>query len=542
MPRDISIGKKGIIGLPPDVLHGSWKVIITDSNSTEHDVTDYLTSGTINMIATAGLSNFTITLDNTDGRYKGVFAPRNTVDFYYGYKEKADLSTIKMRGYIDNIFSSFDSDGFTLIVEGRDSPISSTNEHFADTHISIQFVTMNNIDCWFGTEGDTDSNSNYEDGILYNSGMILRIYDTADNTWKNWKDLSEEQRQIIRDQTGYTQTHTNTYVEKSRLAMSERVAEEGDFDFRIWYDSGNTYFMVHPEEAIENSEHITAGQNLISMDKYGANTLEEYNRFKEKGAVDGPLLTMRTKQDTDRQAIIWIKDKEETTSSLKKDTEIAERAAARLNELKEALAKGRLTCVGVSSLHPAEKIAVNVPYIVNAKVKVKSFTVTFGTDLEFTLDLQDRETRFERIFKDRQDENLDLTPSDNPKDMRNSILYDFSNLTDYSLDGDCEITSDQILTLKSGSASGYMITTAHTADQNVTHIIIRTLANQTIKCEYKVSNNNGTTWEPASGSYGLGSLHEFTSTGKKIKFKIHLVEKATNASPEFQKFVIMYKP
>lgn len=537
MPRTTDIRRAGFIPIPKDMNKASWKIEIT-SNGTTRDVTSYLLDWSVTFIATVGLSNFTLRVDNNGGRYGRIFAAGDYVDIYYDYLSTNVL--IRFRGYIDGVYDNLDgTDGYTLIVEGRDAPKSSTNEHFGDTHITLQFTARNNLDCWLGASGSTDSKGNYEDGILYNSGMIMKVYDTSDSTWKIYSNLSESQKNTLKAQTGYTQTHTNTYVEKSRLTMSMGVAKEGDYDFRIEYDStaNQTYFMVHPENAIVNqTEHITVGQNFISLNRYGKDTTSEANRVKEKGQNDGSIIMMRSKEDTTRQSQMWIKDMEETTSALASDDEVTAKATARLAELKEALAKGGITCCALPSLRPAEKVPLNIPYITNSNIKIKSFTISGGQDIEFNLDIQDRETRFEKIFKDRIDDTVNITPTDNPNGMTNGIVFNFEEVSDYSL-SNCQI-EDGVLSLTSGQAIGTCTTKTKRADNNITHCELRIKANQYRNCTYRVSNDGGTTWETTLA----GELHVFSSTGGLFRLEITLTEASTGVSPEFDKVNFLYKP
>lgn len=536
--RPTTIVKPGYIPVIKQMDRGSWKVIITDASSVQYDVTDYLISGTIDRVSTVGVSSFKIELDNSVGLYKDKFATRNTVDFYYDFKDKSALSVVRFRGIIDNVFNNFDeSSGFTLSIEGRDAPISSTNEHFVDTLITIQFTGRNNLDCLFGASTTADSNGNKSDGVLYNSGMIFKVYDSSTSTWKNYKDLTESEMNSIK--SIYTQTNSNTYGDKSRLSVASQLAIEGDFDFRIFYDSsdGNTYFMVHKEDAITNpNESVTAGQNLISISRLGVENTNEYNRVKSIGQTDGTLLVMRTKADTTRHSVTWIKDYIEPSSSITSDTELSARATARLTELKTQIKKGSISSCVLPSLQPGEKIMVNIPYIVTEPLKVKSYSITLGADFSMGLEIQDKETTFEKLFKDRIDENANVLPLDNPNGMTNGIVYDFSTETDYTL-ADVQII-DKTLSLVDGKTTGVCICPTHTADNNITQFELRIKGNQTWNCTYRVSNDNGLTY---SDVYTLGSILYFTTTGKYLKLEITLNESTSGVSPQFEKVDLLYK-
>jgi hypothetical protein len=242
----------------------------------------------------------------------------------------------------------------------------------------------------------------------------------------------------------------------------------------------------------------------------------------------------RTKQDTARQAISWIKDKVETTTALSTDEEVSAKAIARLNELKQPPKKGTAeTCV-LPTLQPGEKLQFRIPFIVTDALKVKSYTVSFGPDgISYNISIKDRETRFERIFKDRMDENVNVSPTDNPNGMTDALVFDFTDQEDYTLIG-TKITN-KVLSLDGGT-TGTCTMPIHTADGNITHCELRILANQYLECTYQVSNNAGTTWEDITP----GVLHTFLSTGAQIVSRVTLIT-STGVSPEYEKVNLLYK-
>jgi len=541
MPRDTRSTRGGYIFLPKDMDVGSWKVEIT-SGGTTRDVTDYVIDGSINMICTNGVSNFTLAVDNSAGLYQGIFSAGDIVDIYYDYVAFASLSTVRFRGYIDGVFDNYDgTSGFTISIEGRDCPSSTNNEHFVDTFVTLQFTGRNNLECWAGVSGAVDDEGNYEDGVLYNSGLILQVYDDTSNQWKTWKDLTDSQKSTLKAQTSYTQTHTATYVDSSRLKISGELAKEGDYDFYIYYNSSNqnTYLRVFPEESVVNrDEYVSHEVNLISINRYGSDTSQEANRVKVIGKTDSNILLFRRKGDSTRQSALWIKDKVETEASFTTDTEVSNRATARVNELKVSPSKGTIQCCALPSLKPGEKIMVRIPYILTQQVKIKSFNVAFGAGvgLEFnSLSIQEYETDFARIFKDRIDETTAITTTDNPNGMTDSLVFDFSVEDDYTLSS-CQIEND-ILSLESGETTGTCSTDTREMDDNVTQCELRIKANQYWNCTYRVTNNGGLNWE----SITPGTLHNFSTTGSEVKVEITLNEPQTGVSPEFDKVNLLVK-
>ena len=542
MPRDTRRTRPGSIIIPKDMNEASWKAIWTDSDDVEHDITNFMVRASLNFNATVGVGNFSMDVDNAQGRYMNddatiQFTEGDTIDFYYDFTAKASLSTIRMRGYIDAIFHKFDlQDAFMLHIEGRDVPKSSTNEHFADSFVSLQFIGRNNLDCWAGTTGGQDAFGNREDGILYNSGMVMKVYDTGSGTWKDYATLAAGAKSALKSQDGYTQTHTQTYVDKSRLSISKAVALQGDYDFRIEYDvsSGNTFLRIFPEESLTNKmEYAATGKNLISVGRYGIDTTEEYNRIKEIGVSDGSLLLFRTKENTSRQEVVWIKDKLETTNALTKNEDVLAKATARLDELDEAINKGNLQVCMLPTLKPGDRIKFIIPYILDVYVKVKSFSVAIENDVIFNLSLKERETSFEGIFKDRISENANLSIPDNPNGMQNALVYDFSDESDYDL-SNCSIFNET-LSLNLGFESGTCTTDTFEADEDIIKCELRIKAAGQWLCSFEVSNNGGVTWEDLD----VGTVHTFGTVGNELRVRINLAD--ATLSPQFDKINILYK-
>ncbi len=479
-------------------------------------------------------------MDNTEGKYRRKFATGNKVNFYYDFKDFSSQDTLRFRGYIDNAFDEVHGGSFTILIEGRDAPKSSTNEHFGDTDITIKFVSINILDCWLGTIGDTDDEGNMPDGVLYNSGLIMKIYDTSDNTFKNYKDLTDEQKDTLKAQPEYTSIHSDTHVEKKRLTISKIMADEGNYEFRIFYNSSEdkSYLYIHPTGVILNSaESVVYGQNFIDLVRFGKDTLTEANRIKQKGFSDGEILLMRTKQDTARQSAVWIKDKVETSSSIKTTDELDAKATARLNQLKDVGKSGTLITCGLPTLHPAEKFRLLLPYVISKDVLSKSFTITGGSGigLEMTHNLLTRKATMQQLFKDRIKENEAVVPSDNENGHRNVFLFDFSNPTDYIL-GNTEIINE-ILSIVNGQAEGFCTTRLKIADNNVTKIELRVKGNQLLRCTYRVRNtDNDADWVSIVPNTSI----TLSTTGNTIYLEIRLIQSTTGVNPELNKAELLY--
>lgn len=381
---------------------------------------------------------------------------------------------------------------------------------------------------------------NCQDGVLYNSGLIMKIYDILDKTWKDYKDLTDTQKDTLKAQTGYTSVHSDTHVEKKRLTISKILADEGNYDFRIFYNSSEdkSYLYIHPNGVIINSaESVVLGQNFIDLGRFGKDTLTEANRVKEKGFSDGEILLMRTKQDTIRQSAVWIKDKVETSSSIKTTDELDAKATARLNQFKDVGKSGTLITCGLPTLQPAEKFRLILPYVINEEIISKSFTITGGggIGLEFIHNLLTRESTMQGLFKDRIKENEAVVPSDNENGHRNVFLFDFSDPSDYILDS-AQIVNE-VLSIVDGGSEGFCTTINKIADNNVTEVELRVKGNQLLKCTYKVRNTgNESDWVSIAPNTSI----TLSTTGKNIHLEIRLRQSSTGSNPEFDKAELLY--
>ena len=530
MPRII---KKGFVPILQKLNYPQWLIQIeAQSDGQTYDITQYVPRGRINRRATTSLSNFEFTLDNPAGKYKGKFQAGDYVNFYYDYTETSP-TVIRFRARIDKVLDNLSyEDGYTLSITGRDYP------SFADTFITMGFSTANILDAFKGTSGSQDSQGNYANGLLHNSGLILKIYDPYDSTWKAYSD-------VLKTRTQYDKTVTDNFEDKSCLSISAQIASDSDIDWRIYYDSSDSkwYIYIHPEEAVKNTtERGILGQNLFRVSNYGKDTTKEANRIKTIGEVDGSITRFRTKSDTLRQSALWVKDMVQQVTDLNTDALVLARTNATLSLRKEEEDTGSLSSTGMPTLQPAEKIHISVPYIKTGDVLVKSFDLSFGMDTGFesNLDIKEREERFEDIFKNIINDQTNVIPTNNPNGMKNAKVYDFSDAANFSLIS-CEINQN-VLVLKSGETTGTATNTAIIADDNITQFELRIEVNNYLNCEYRVSNDGGATFETYTlGSVGSAeSVHIFTSVGKNLVLEITLEER-NSASPEFNKINLMWK-
>lgn len=521
-PRTI---KPGFIPIPKNLSYPKFKIeIIAQSDSQTHDLTEYVLRGHVNKRSTTSLSNFSIEVDNGGGIWKGKFQAGDVVNIYYEYTT-GSLTTIRYKGKVDGAFNNLSSEqGYFLTIEGRDFP------EYSDINITISFATANVLDVFRGSSGTSDSQSNLANGLLYNSGLTLKVYDTSTSTWVIYKDLSDAQRVSLKAQSYYTDTITDSFEDKSRLFISAQVASETDITWRVHYDPSDStwYLMVHPENLIKNDdERAIVGQNIIGVTRYGKDTKKESNRIKIIGETDSNLVMFRTKEDTARQSSLWIKDFVQQVTELNTNSLVESRANATLNTMKEETDTGGIRTPGMITLQAGEKIHLSIPYIHTGDILVDSFVINFGSGvgLENSLNVKEREQDFADIFKRIINDQTNIISTNNPNSMTNGIQYDFSDPDQWSL---VTATIDNEILNGTGTATSPL----HTADNNITEFELRVSATNILSCTYRVSNDGGFTFE----DYTIGSVHTFSSTGNEL-----LVEMTLAGSPEYDKVNFLYK-
>lgn len=543
MPRSTNLnnisGLSGSIILPKDMNKASWKIIIYDSNNTSYDVTDNLLEFNLSRVSRDGVSNFTFRLNNNAGVYVNKFIEGNHFDLYYDYKIKSELTTIRFRGFFDGIYDNFDIDsGFTLDFEGRDIPKGETNEHFVDSFTTQLFVGTNVLECFVGTSGQVDTHNNYSNGILYLSGLILKVYNPTTSTWVIYNDLTSTQKTTLKSNTYYNKNHYNTYTDTARVSISKTLCEETDLEFRIEYDSSADayYFMLFPEDYIVNTlENVSAAQNLLSVNRYGKDSNNEFNRIKYQGKSDDNILSVSSANDLSSQTSLWIKDKILTDNSVSSTSLLQLRATSTLNIEKDKPKSGTMSCCVLPTLQPGEKININIPYIFTGKIKIKSYNLSLSTDMICDLTLQEYEPSLSKMFRNQIDASSKVTLLDNPNNMSEFVLYDFTTSSDYTLTH-CIIDSNNKLTLDTGQSTGVAVTTQFDLLNNVQYAEIRIKGNYLTNCLFRLSNN--AVLFTSLNVYGITNLGNL---GNNIVLEITLNQDDEGNNPVFEKICVGMK-
>lgn len=500
MPLSNIVRTPGRIWLPSYKFSLNWKVLVTKENGTEYDITDYVINLRIDWPATTSLATATIDLDNGGGRYLDLFNGGEKVEIWGEYSETVGVPTYKIyRGKLDNIFFSLsDGNGYTATIESRQVP------EAIDILVVEQY-----------------SNALISDAIKdlidkYLSGLV---------TYTN----------VTTTTSRVTTSFANVSVWKAIGELLERAQHDGyidtDMDLHTFAEGSQT----------NTTDNVALGQNTLSVSRYGKDTLKIKNRVITYGKEDNNLPIIKTEEDSSSQADLWQKDLVVNDGSLSTMDEVQDKADLELLKHTTTIVNaGRFTMLGSPKLNPGEKIHVGIPYC-NADGDFKMMRIThtlspngFLTDL----DLSRRQETIADLFKERTDIESKLTPFTNLNYMENSYYINFEEDDTPWVLSDCEVSGDGRLSIESGESEGVCTFNTLTTDNNVTQCELRIYSNwpDTENDTYQASNDDGTTWE----SISPGVVHNFTTTGNSLKFRINLKGDSTHA-PTYESVALLYK-
>ena len=243
----------------------SFKIEIENDDNSIDDVTEDVLNASITLSGITELGSFQLQLLNQDGKYKNDYNGGEYVNIYLDYES---ASTLYFRGRIDKYLYEMSTSGFILSISGRNYPM------IADKNITVSFSLANIIDALRVTSGTQDSQGNYMNGVLYESGITWHPESPTSSSILVTKEYSEEkQSNIISDLCG-----------------------RGNYNGHIYYDTSNKlwYIRLFTEgEVINNNESLSYGINIQSA-SIGTDYDDEYNRIRMYGEEDNNIFYLQT--------------------------------------------------------------------------------------------------------------------------------------------------------------------------------------------------------------------------------------------------------
>ena|SRR3990167_2637234 len=524
--------REGTIFFPDlDNLKPKIKIIIISHSGTSYTVMD-TTTGSANSNFTLGanitrpvttrLGSFDITIANDNGRFLNVFTGAETVKIYADY---TDATNLIFYGSIDNVkYGLTMSQGFFIFMEGRDYPelvdksitgieAGSTGE-IALAGILDTFFSSIKLQYWNG------------------SAWAIATYNSATDsvTW----DLTVSD--FPTDQLNFG------YQNQKGFSIITEICERLGLDCYVEYveASSQWYLRVFKENSIINeNESVSYGTNLSEMNEYGTDNTNIINRVTIYGKRESDnILVLKTENDTSSQSEFWIKDKSMDDTNLTTMEEVQEKADFELSKGILKFNEGRFTVVGRPTLKPGDTIPISVPYTpITGNYKVQTFThvitKTFTTGIEVSKELK----TLKDIFIGKINPDF-ATGNSNLNDMSDSYTVFFDEIPSKMTLVGCSESAGK-LRLNSGQTTGEAVSNIIPTESNVTRCEFRRYENFSTQDDSYEVTNDGATYETYSTV--SGGVHEFTTEGKQLGFKMTLNRTSSTAtSPTYESVSLLY--
>src|SRR3990167_110551 len=443
------------------ITKGADVYTIADSGSNNNS----LFGGKITRVSTDGLSSFLFSFPSLERQYVSpagrgcLFEEDDIVDVWATYSNSPINSVTDhiFKGYIDNAYLSM-QDAPSVEIEGRDFP------NFAgDETVIKSWTTSNILDVFIDrTEatGTVDAQGNYEDGLLYNTGLIFQFYDNVSaNAWVIVKDLSAPDFSTLK--TNFSATFTDSFENQKHVSIAKEVALKTSMGFYIYFDKSTEvwYFRLFPKGVIENlGESVVMNTNWLNgPSRFGVNNDDSVKDAVIYGRTTSNMPLIRSSRDTTYTGL-RVKRKSFQESSLDTMPLVQEKAESILSQFQTApLIMDNVTSLGLLTLKPGEKISMSNSEIgVTGKFIIPHFDLVFNNDgtLDCDLNIETIPESLGKQQKERIDAEKAITPFANLSGMNACIFFDFRTGEDqfYTLSG-MEV-SNEFLVLSNPTVAG----------------------------------------------------------------------------------------
>lgn len=492
--------KEAIIWLPKQ-LSTNYQVLI---NST--DVTSNTLFCECTLIATEGIGEFTLLLENNSRVYNGLWSGGETVYIYIDY---SDASNLIFKGIVESVKKKFGGEGNQLELKGG---------HVSSELLGIQV-----------TKSFTDT----EPSAILTSLVSSYL-------------------------TGYTTTNVTASSVTTTISWESKpfwqcvidLCNVANFDC---YVDNNKDFHFFLSESIENTEEaILETDTLISQEGLDDRIQEIKNRVNIEGAdIDG-IKVMYMKEDSTSQSSYNLREITIKDENIATQAQAEARATAELTILKNPSIEGKANCFGLPKLNPGDMVYVSIPtqnLLAMYKASKIIHRVGANVDILFGTDVNlDKEPKaLHQILKSRIEKEQQIQKGGNTNQMKFSAIYPFDSSSEGTL-SNLGISGGKLY-ISSGS-TGTFTSTTHTAPSTITSLEVRANVSDDIligtTCTVEVSCDNGVSYTTIS-SVGLngnsGTKYDIDSSkqGTKLLIKATLTSTATYANPEINSIGALYK-
>lgn len=506
MPRPTIIRRGGVIVIPQDVSQPNWKILI-DSE----DVSDFIVDGIVILTATKATGAFNLTLDNDLGRYKGKWDGNETIEIYADYSTAANKI---FQGSIESIRYQFSSRGRFVRLSGRQAPNACDQTRILSWGgTAARDMAINALR---GTAGTADSEGNYPDGAMYETGL----------TWDT-------------DNDNFYNMITASYINKPKWDIIKDIVRRCSCDC---YITPTLTLRMFTSESITNSdESITVADNLIGLD-VGTDTRYVKNRIHIYGANaedSTNVVYLKTANDTDSQDDYGRHDLIISDPDVNSMDELDDKATVELANNKDLNKQGNITSIGLPKLNPGEMFYVTSPRDNIDKGLFKAVeirhTLSKRDGFRTIVSVDERRKNTPMIFQDRIEKERSLVTFNNINEMEDSYVITFEESPSLCTHSDTK-ELNSYLVLDSGYTTGTCTINKKTFGANVGSFELRLEGSNLAVSSFKVSNDNGISWITAVQK---DREYTFASTGKDVKIEITLLSDDDNPYPVIQTIGVM---
>ena len=306
---------------------------------------------------------------------------------------------------------------------------------------------------------------------------------------------------------------TINWYQKPMMECVQELCKMSGFDFYIDADLDVHYF--ESGSIINSTEGAVHTQNIFETGEFAYDQSQIANRVIVYGANIGDLPLIKTSEDLTSQSTYGIRELIINDSNITTETQAQERADYELALAKDPPLVGDITCKGLATLQPGEKIWISDPdnNLQPNTYKIVSYRHKFEDFHETILTIEKEPQKIYHIIRDRISTEQKITEMPNPYEMKYSWNFDFN--TDSGTHSTTQIING---VLKSTASSGTWISSVNSLSSNVIACELRAIGETISGTNFYISTDNGITYQ----SISLNTSLTLSPPGQNLKIKIIL--------------------
>ena len=470
------------------------KVEVIVSGGATTDITDDVISSEFRKMATIGIGDFRIRLNNAAGQYSNTWVGGETVRFYAN--NNASATTKRFEGILDYPKDTFTQSGQVLELEGRHISASAT-EVFVTASYDAQTADF----------------------------IIKDIIDTF--------------------LTGYTYTNVNTFTATLSVRWSNKPFWECVKELAylagadVYIDDDKDFHMFTENSIFNDTEAVVEGAMPVTLTDFGKDTYFKKTKVRVAGDDGEGIPVLRTTTIAGSGDTREIFEKDVAINTYQEATDRAQALADRHTE-STLPPQGRAKSYILYTLQPGDNIWISVPrQRVHGVYKVTEFKHMYGRDGVWTEALIEREMiGTAQLIRDRIKKEHEVTIIDNPNRMEHSYNFPFDDSTGISSSETTNVgVSGGALRLSGAATSGTMVSDTRTAANNITSVEFRVVGTDLDASTFEFSVDNAASWQ----SIVKNTATTPSATGNQLKIKVNLVSNTANPTPILESCGALYK-